>query len=268
MEAAGKILEMLKSRDTAQFCSWEEYERRKVEEYNSMPGDLDGMDCPICLNRGNIAVIGMSGTMSIRLCKCMKTRQSLQRIERSGLKNLLGKYTFERYIDSEPWQKQAKAMAMAFIDDSEGNWFFAGGQVGCGKTHLCTAMVDELLKRGKEARYMLWREEIVLLKAMVTDADTYSRAMREYKNAEVLYVDDLFKTEQGKPPTQADVNIAFELFNYRYNNDSLVTIISSERLIDDLISIDEAVGSRIYERTRQYCLNFWPDHAKNYRMRL
>ena len=46
----------------------------------------------------------------------------------------------------------------------------------------------------------------------------------------------------GKPITQGDINIAFEIINYRYIND-LITIISSELLLDEIINIDEATGS-------------------------
>ena len=42
---------------------------------------------------------------------------------------------------------------------------FIGGQVGAGKTHLCTAMVGEFLKRGISAKYMLWRDDALKLKA-------------------------------------------------------------------------------------------------------
>ena len=79
--------------------------------------------------------------------------------------------------------------------------------------------------------------------------------MKPWKTVEVLYIDDLFKTEQGRNPTTADVNIAFEILNYRYRNPELITIISSERTIQDIVKIDEAVGSRIFEKSRNCCIN-------------
>ena len=43
---------------------------------------------------------------------------------------------------------------------------------------------------------------------------------------------------------------AFEILNYRYNNKKLITIISTEQSIDNIIEFDEALGSRIYEMTK------------------
>ena len=114
---------------------------------------------------------------------------------------------------------------------------------------------------------MLWRDEIVGLKASVTDAEAYEKRISELKNAPVLYIDDFLKVEKGKMPTPADINIAFELLNYRYNNPDLLTIISSELLTTDIIKIDEAVGSRIYEKSKNYQININPDINKNYRLR-
>ena len=76
-----------------------------------------------------------------------------------------------------------------------------------------------------------------------------------FKKAEVLYIDDLFKTgrnpDGSEPkPTAADINAAFEIINYRYNNPALLTIISSELNEDELLDIDEAVGGRIFERSK------------------
>ena len=127
---------------------------------------------------------------------------------------------------------------------------------------------------GKMVRYMLWRDDVVKLKGNVNDSEAYEKHMSEFKNAEVLYIDDLFKTgknNEGVPqkPTGADTNIAFELLNYRYNNPGLITLISSECRVTDILDIDEAIGGRIAERTIQhgYGINIKPDRTKNYRLR-
>ncbi len=244
-----------------------EYAERQVRWQNETEGDLKGFDCPVCKNRGYIAVLSEDNHQALRECKCMETRKCYSRIERSGLKQLMEEYTFSAYRTTEPWQCKAKTMAERFLQDYHGKWFFAGGQVGSGKTHLCTAMVGEFLMAGKAAKYMLWRDEIVSIKAVVTEDDAYSKKINELKKVPVLYIDDFFKTERGKQPTTAEINIAFELLNYRYNNKDLITIISSERLIDDLIDIDEAVGSRIYQRVKEYCLVIDYDRTKNYRLK-
>ena len=67
-------------------------------------------------------------------------------------------------------------------------------------------------------------------------------------------------------PTQADVNLAFEIINYRYNDPQLITVISCERDVTELLDIDEAVGSRIYQRTKKYNISVSADNKKNYRL--
>lgn len=243
----------------------EEYAQSRVDAYNENVGHLEGYDCPICKNKGDIMFL-RNGYETIKECKCMSVRRTIRRIENSGLKDLMKDYTFEKFTTNEEWQRKAKSMAVQFFKDYENKWFFAGGQVGCGKTHLCTALVGAFIKSGKPAHYMLWRDEIVQLKAIVMDDEAYGKAIRKLKEIDVLYIDDFFKTERGKPPSTAEINIAFELLNYRYNNPNLITIISSERLIDDIIDIDEAVGSRIYQRSKQYCLIVNFDRKKNYRL--
>lgn len=263
-EAMTQIREKMSNHNSE--LSSDDYIKKQVEWENNRKGNLEGYDCHICKNKGYIVIL-TENNQAVQDCECMKIRRCNLRIERSGLKNLMEEYTFKNYITNEPWQKKAKAMAERFITDYQGKWFYAGGQVGSGKTHLCAALVCHFLKEGKAATYMLWRDEIVSIKSVVTDDDAYSKKMNELKKIPVLYIDDFFKTERGKQPTTADINIAFELLNYRYNNRDLITIISSELLIDDLINIDEAVGSRIYQRVKDYCLVINYDRSKNYRLK-
>ena len=158
---------------------------------------------------------------------------------------------------------------MEFAKNPDG-WFFLGGQSGAGKTHLCTAICREFLLSGKRVIYMLWRDEVVKLKAMVNESDEYRDLVDKYKQADVLYIDDLFKTGRGQDnmvqkPTAADVNVAFEIINYRYNNPGKITIISSECTEDELLDIDEAIGGRIYERAKAFSIA--KNRDRNYRMK-
>lgn len=245
--------------------SKEEFLQNQIDSYNNSIGNLTDYNCPDCKNKGYIAA-GREDEMVLLECACMPIRRNTKRIDQSGLKQLLADYTFETYVTKQPWQERIKLMAENFITDNFGKWFFIGGQVGCGKTHLCTAIVSEFLSAGMPAKYMLWRDEIVPLKAKVTDDSAYEKAIGELKKVKVLYIDDFFKTEHGKNPTTADINIAFEILNYRYNNRDLITIISSEKTMSELIDIDEATGSRIYQRTKEYCANVARDKSKNYRL--
>lgn len=242
-------------------------EQLKVDKYNAEEGTRKYVDCPKCKNKGYIAFLNENNLMELKACDCLAKRETIKRIKKSGLETLMNEYTFDAYKDTQDWQKAIKQKAMAYLDDNHKKWFYIGGQVGSGKTFICTAITTELINRGKQAVYMLWRDEVVPLKANVNNFPEYDKRMKELKNSEVLYIDDFFKTEKGKEPTPADVNIAFELLNYRYNNHDLITIISSERMVDELMEIDEAVGCRVYQRSKDYNLSIKPDMNKNMRLR-
>lgn len=256
----------------------DEQTKLKAELLNSTIGALDkqdGYSCALCKNKGIIAYPEISelgySTVVFRECVCMKPRRSLRRLERSGLKSLIKDYTFERFNVYKPWQGLMLNAARCYAKKPEG-WFFVGGQSGSGKTHICTAICRELLLSGRAVIYMLWRDTVAQLKAAVTDEKRYAELINEYKTVDVLYIDDLFKVGRSKEaaaqPTSADINVAFEILNYRYNNPALLTVISSEYSIADIISIDEAVGGRIYERTKNgNACSIKRDRGKNYRLR-
>jgi len=141
-------------------------------------------------------------------------------IERGSLGDLVSEKTFATYKVGDVWQADIKRKAVEFANDSAGKWFFVGGQTGCGKTHICTAIVGRMMQLGKPVRYMLWVGESEPLKASVNDAEGYAEAIWPIKNADALYIDDLFKTgarADGRTiPTPADIRLAFDILNYRY----------------------------------------------------
>ena len=253
---------------------------------NEEPGDLneaDGYNCEKCKNRGFVfhmtedkapngeTVYGETSTP----CQCRTIRSSIRRMKRSGLENIVKKCTFEKFEVTEPWQKHIKEAAEKFaaeVESLENKWFFIGGGIGTGKTHLCTAIARKLLYDGHSVKYMLWVDESTRLKAIVNDDVKYSELITELKTAEVLYVDDFFKIVrdgygQELKPTAADIKLAYEIINHRYQHPELITIISSERHIGEIEGIDSAVGSRIYEKTRGNAYNIARDKNRNYRTR-
>ncbi len=218
-------------------------------------------ECPLCGGVGYTVRRSADGNAEYRECKCAIRKRNLQRIERSGLKELLQRCTMENYRATESWQKQAKEAAERYLADWRGRWFYAGGSPGSGKTHLCTAMCGKLMDAGLPVRYVQWRADIPAIKAKVNDAAAYQDAIDPLKSVKVLYIDDFLKGTA----TEADRNIAFDLLNARYIKPSLVTIISSEWTILRVLDWDEAIGSRIAERSKGCVLNI--TGSKNYRLK-
>lgn len=226
-----------------------EYERQMAELSNRQPGSLTGLDCPLCLNRGYSVIVDAQGNRRVRDCPCMKQRRALKNLEKSGLAKVLNVYTFDGWQIREPWQGQFLQAAKDYADKPAG-WFCAVGRPGTGKTHLCTAICGELLEKGLEVRYVLWRDFSTRAKALVNDDEAYRALLEPLERVRVLYLDDLFKTGKGQTPTAADCNLAFELLNARYADPDKLTVISSELTMGQLLDIDEAIGSRIYERSK------------------
>lgn len=217
----------------------------KADAINDQAGSLGYIDCPKCKNKGFIAFV-RDGNVITRECECQAKRRTLKNISVSGLSDMVCRYTFDTYETPSAWQKTAKGTALKYMAD--GKWFCISGTPGSGKTHLCVAIAGALLNAGREVSYLLWRDEAPALKALVNDRAEYERRIERFKRVDVLYIDDFLKGSVSA----ADINLAFEIINARYNNAKLMTIISSERTIEEMLDIDEAVGSRIYERCKGF----------------
>lgn len=220
----------------------------KINTLNSDWGNMKYYECPKCRNKGKVYYA--DGTaICARECECMPIRKSRARMQKSGLSAMESIYSMDRFKDDTEATAKLKKKAQWFLQE-RGKWFFISGQSGGGKTHICSAMCFELISAGKDVYYMIWRDMAPRLKALVNDRSEYDRIMWELKTVDVLYIDDFLKGSY----TDADINLAFELINHRYLDSTKTTIISTERSMEEIMSIDEALGGRIYERARGYCV--------------
>lgn len=184
-----------------------------------------------------------------RVCECRALRQAEEILIKSGISEEFRNKRFSNFIYGMEKQiidayKEACIYSKCFkkIENDRKNSIMFMGQVGSGKTHLSLAIANELMENGVGVVYMSYREVITRLKQNMMDDVYYHRVLGKYKSARVLLIDDLFK---GKI-TDSDINIIFELLNYRYFN-KLPVIISCEMDIDGLLNIDEAIASRLVE---------------------
>ena len=238
--------------------------QKYIENYNNLAGDLPYTNCEICKNKGNIMVVDKEDETRhyIKKCSCMVERESIERFKKSGLEPLRQKYTFSKFNKYNEKTKKLYEKAKDFLKTiNKKEWFYIGGQVGVGKSHLCTAMSLELLKTN-QVKFMEWVKESTILKSLVLDETSYNRELSKLIYVNILYIDDFLKGGINK----ADLRLAFEIINYRYNND-LITIISSEKSIVEILEIDEAIGSRIYEKSYNFNFEIQQDEELNYRLR-
>lgn len=257
------ISEILNRTASMSPVSDEEYERALNRRERMEP--REGVECDRCGNHEYTWVV-RDGERACRICECKTKRDNLRRLRLSGLSDQVKRCTFASFQTPEQWQKTAKETVMQFVRDKDRGWLLLSGQPGCGKTHLCTAAAGKFIAAGAETRYMSWVDESTLLKSCVNDDEEYSRRMGPLKTCRVLYIDDFWKTQRGQTPTPADVKLAFDLLNYRYCNRQLITMISTERTAEEMLDIDQGVGSRIYEMTKGYRLEFF-GREKNWRLK-
>lgn len=249
----------------------EEKAQRDADALNADVGnenDLDGFDCPTCKNRGYMYDV-RDGHLTQYPCSCWKARQSIRRMKRSGLEGVITKYTFKKYVAETEWQEKIKNAAKVFSHDEKAKWFFIGGQSGCGKSHICTAICREMLMQ-KEVYYMMWEEDSKALKSVINEAEAYQPKIDRIKNIDVLYIDDFFgRGDRGGTsiPSEADIRLAREILNHRYVNGK-TTIISSEWHSMEILDLDTAIGGRIIEMCGSNCFNVGRDSNKNYRLKI
>lgn len=208
--------------------------------------------CPICGGTGYIEWTE-NGYDFAKECECLKAERDKEKQEKyiasSGLEVIFETYNFKTYKADDKATEGVKKAALDYVEHFKNYWWFISGNSGCGKTHITSAICKKLIDKGNRLYYMKWREESTTLKGMVNDSK-YADAIGKIKRVPVLYIDDLFKGSV----TDADIKLAFEIINERYVN-RMSTLFSSERSINEIAEIDEAIAGRINERAQQYALN-------------
>lgn len=225
--------------------------------YNSTVGNET--NCSKCNGRGYIAQVisekNIKGHeircyMVLRECECLNDKNENRKAQNSGTQPLLQK-TFENFMASSPWQKGIKSLAE---ENAKGkDWFFIGGQSGAGKTHICSAITNYQFRNRIQVNYMIWNDQINELKNFEDNT-----MMEKLKRVECLYIDDLFKKPRGQNGlpnlSTPDIDKTWKLLNFRYLN-KLKTIISSELNLEEVLKIDESMGSRIKEAAGKFIIS-------------
>lgn len=240
----------------------------QADIYNDSEGSLTDIDCDKCKNKGLIQKVVFEPMYNryisvMEKCECMKKRDRISKAKKNGLGDYIHK-RFSDYETTEKWQQDIKQKAIEYCKNDTDNWFVALGQSGSGKTLIsCIVASYLLLQKDKDVIYITWTDFISKLKRDMMDDNT--REVSEYletiKKVEVLYIDELLKKYN-----ETDLKYIIEIINYRYTN-NLKTIVSSERLVGELLDIDEATFGRVIEKADAYIINIPKDRKKNYRLR-
>jgi DNA replication protein DnaC len=224
--------------------------------------------CSKCCDTGWILIPQEDRQPLAVTCECRKIEKLKSEWKYSGINVEQSKYTFSNFEVWNEASRRIKDTAGAYctdfddIRDKRRNSLLVCGQVGSGKSHISIAVALNFLKQNIRVVYMPYRDTITEIKQNMIDQEYYKKAISKYQLCEVLLIDDLFK---GKI-NDSDINVMFEIINYRYLN-FLPIVVSSEFSIDKLLNFDEGVGSRIYEMAKDYVVEIEQDIRNNYRLK-
>jgi DNA replication protein DnaC len=223
--------------------------------------------CNECRDTGYIITPQEHSQPLMTPCKCIESDKVKKFWRNSGINTDNLEKSFKNF---ETWSTKSTEMKdtatnyfLRFekIKASRINSILLCGNPGSGKTHIALALANNLLKKNIRVIYMPYRDIVTSLKQNMIDEEYYKKTLSRYQTCDVLLLDDLYK---GKV-NDSDINIMFELINYRYLN-QLPIIVSTEFTIEKLLSFDEAIGSRIYEMSKGYTVEI-SGTENNYRLR-
>ncbi len=219
------------------------------------PSGGPGGDADVCPRCGGVGWLGRDVPVGhpdfgkAFPCDCIAGELASRRL--SSLEHLtqiadLSEMTFEHFHVEAPGNspeqirslRSAYAAAREYADNPSG-WLVLHGGFGCGKTHLAAAIVNEHLRRGRSALFIVVPDLLDQLRATFSaeSDETYVARFDAVRDAPLLVLDDL--GTQATTPWAGEK--LFQILNHRYNA-RLPTVITSNR---DLEELDGRLRSRL-----------------------
>lgn len=230
----------------------------------------DETQCKICGDNEGYAERLDDGSEVYRECSCVGKRRLHKRFESSKITWAFRMLNFDTFSleDRPEIVHKAYQLARKYVRDFKNikaeriNSICLLGRPGSGKTHLLTSVANELIDEGAKVLYFPYVQGFNEIKDNLALREARIVAMQD---AEVLYIDDLWKGREMPSPFQ--IEQIFAVVNYRYMEHKPI-IVSSERSLEFMIeSIDEAIGSRLYEMSKGYRVNLIGGKELNYRLK-
>ncbi|MCU9614117.1 ATP-binding protein [Caldibacillus lycopersici] len=209
-------------------------------------------DCPKCKDELGYLKGTWPNEVWVR-CECIEWKRIQKIMKASEITEEFKKLGFQNFLLDGKQQviKDAYECAIEYLQKFENirlnrkNSIALLGQPGSGKTHLLTAIANNLMR--KKSIPVLYFPYVEGFNDLKDDFDKLEEKLERMKNIDVLFIDDLFKPVKGKPrATEWQVEQTYAVVNHRYLNHKPI-MISSELTVDELAEIDEALGTRIYE---------------------
>ena len=152
-------------------------------------------------------------------------------------------YTFDNFIVGGS-NKFAHAACMAIATHPQSSYhynpLFIYGQSGLGKTHLMSAIVNEVTKNNPKTRVVYIKGEEFTNQLIESLAKKEMQKFHErYRNCDILLIDDI-QFIAGKTSTQEEI---FHTFNALYESQKQI-VLSSDRPPKDIQPLEDRLKSR------------------------
>tara|TARA_Y100000310_G_C20613508_1_gene779315 strand:+ start:978 stop:1532 length:555 start_codon:yes stop_codon:yes gene_type:complete len=169
--------------------------------------------------------------------------------------NIQDQKTFENF---RPVKGTEEALKLFREIASGAEWFMllCYGKAGCGKTHLCEALKNDICSQGGRTRVIEWSEQIRFLKSAMHSErhGYYDKIFNEFRNLKILIIDDIGSGTTGSSWEWGELE---DIIAYRYKNE-LLTVLTTNL---DLKDLPDRVVSRFRDRTSaRICYNRAPDY--------
>lgn len=215
--------------------------------------------CNICKDTGYIIIDQLAYQ-----CQCVKSLNKLpEKLSRNFLEDFNLDFYPKKAINPEKSRDTYYDKALILFSDVvnfvneliSGEKYVKGlfitGPIGSGKTHLVSAIYNELKKSKVDVVFFVVPDLLEQGKADMFNENGSRDVFARAKKAKVLILDDLGAHNY----TPWIINQLYSLINYRLNN-MLTTIITTNLRLDDIdIRLDERIASRILELCNIYNLN-------------
>lgn len=213
-------------------------------------------------------------------CNCQLQKRANNLLNASEITNEFKNKTFSNYdIVNRPTAQALKDVAIRYYQDYDTikstphNSIALLGQPGCGKTHLLTALSNNMMQN--KLTSVLYFPYIEGFNDLRNDFEKLEAKLIRMKEVEILYIDDLFKPA-SKPDrdggrirvpqaSEWELKQLFAVINYRDMNNKPI-FISSELDFNEIITLDEGLGTRIYKMCKKYFVTVEKDLSLNYRL--
>lgn len=134
-------------------------------------------------------------------------------------------------IEYTKQQEELYALLLGILHKKKNKGLYIVGDLGVGKTYLCTALANSLVKKGEKVAYVKVSTFFNEMKSYISgNSISLDRMIDKLKRVDYLFFDDI-GSESVSQFVRDD--ILFDILDYRLDN-KLITIFNSNLNIDEL----------------------------------